>query len=235
MTLNINQHKNILISILKDIYTDTTLGPLLGFKGGTAAALFYELPRFSVDLDFDLLDAAQADAVFEKVQKIVEGYGEIKRLNKKRYTLFMLLSYDEKAMNIKVEINTRSFGSKYELKNYLGISMLVMNQPDMVAHKLVAMMERLGDTNRDIFDVWYFLKQRWEINTKIIEQRTALSFTDFLQKVIAALEKFDDRSILAGMGDLLDNKQKAWVKAHLKNDVIFQLKLLSDLQKQPTA
>lgn len=59
MTLNINRHKSILTEILKAIYEDATLAPLLGFKGGTAAALNYDLPRFSVDLDFDLLDPAQ--------------------------------------------------------------------------------------------------------------------------------------------------------------------------------
>lgn len=56
MMLDAAHHKTILIRILKDIYTDTTIGPFLGFKGGTAAYLFYDLNRFSVDLDFDLLD-----------------------------------------------------------------------------------------------------------------------------------------------------------------------------------
>lgn len=229
--LNTAQHKNILLQILKDIYTDTTLGTLLGFKGGTAAALLYNLPRFSVDLDFDLLDASKAEYVFEKVEAVVKNYGKLKRKTHKRHTLFLLISYNEMATNIKVEINTKSFGSRYELKNYLGISMLVMNREDMVAHKLVAMTERLGNTNRDIFDVWYFLKQLWDINNKIIETRTGLSFVDFLKKAINNLEKFDDTAILAGMGELLDNKQKAWVKSHLKQETLFLLKsYLSVLQ-----
>lgn len=226
------KHKNILLQILKDIYTDSTLGPLLGFKGGTAAALFYNLPRFSVDLDFDLLNGAKADYVFKKVEDIVKNYGIIKRKTRKRYTLFLLLSYSHKATNIKVEINTRNSGSRFELKNYLGISMLVMVLEDMIAHKLVAMTERLGKINRDIFDVWYFLKQPWDINIKIVENRTGLSFSEFLQKAINALEKFDDTAILAGMGELLDNKQKSWVKANLKSSAIFLLKLRLDLEKQ---
>ena len=52
-------HGNILLMILKDIYSDTTLAPFLGFKGGTAAMLFYGLDRNSVDLDFDLLDESK--------------------------------------------------------------------------------------------------------------------------------------------------------------------------------
>lgn len=64
MTLNVPEHKNILLQILKDIYSDTTISPFLGFKGGTAAYMFYDLDRFSVDLDFDLLDETKKEIVF---------------------------------------------------------------------------------------------------------------------------------------------------------------------------
>jgi predicted nucleotidyltransferase component of viral defense system len=63
MTLNIPTHKTILFQILKDIYSDTTIAPFLGFKGGTATLLFYNLDRFSVDLDFDLLDESKENYV----------------------------------------------------------------------------------------------------------------------------------------------------------------------------
>src|SRR4030042_3929953 len=115
--LDRNVHKTILLQILKDIYTDTSLGPLLGFKGGTAAHFFYNLGRFSVDLDFDLLKEAQEDLVFEKGERILRGYGTLKEKRRKQHTLFFLLSYDEKAPHIKVEVNRRSFGSRFELKS----------------------------------------------------------------------------------------------------------------------
>jgi len=34
-----------------------------------------------------------------------------------------------------------------------------------------------------------------------------------------------DRNILSGMGELMDEKQKAWVKNNLKKDTIFLLKI----------
>jgi predicted nucleotidyltransferase component of viral defense system len=37
MTLEYAKHKNILLRILKDIFTDTSIATALGFKGGTAA------------------------------------------------------------------------------------------------------------------------------------------------------------------------------------------------------
>ncbi|MDO9399637.1 MAG: nucleotidyl transferase AbiEii/AbiGii toxin family protein [bacterium] len=234
MSLNTVKHKNILIKILKDIYTDSTVGPFLGFKGGTAAFLFYDLNRFSVDLDFDLLEESKEDYIFEQIQKILSNYGTIKEAQKKRFNLLFLLSYNKKevgAQNIKIEINRRNFGSKYEIKAYLGISMKVMTKEDMFAHKFCAMYERINKTNRDIFDVYFFLQNDWLVNKKIIESRTKMSYKDFLQKSINALEKISDRNILSGMGELLDEKQKAWVKLKLKIETIFLLKLALDNEK----
>ena len=64
MTIDISTHKTILFQILKDIYADTTISPYLGFKGGTAAFMFYGLDRFSVYLYFDLLDESLEDYIF---------------------------------------------------------------------------------------------------------------------------------------------------------------------------
>ncbi len=225
MTLSIPEHKNILLQILKDIYSDTTISPFLGFKGGTAAYMFYDLDRFSVDLDFDLLDETKEEAVFSKIKEIVKNYGKIRETRKKRFNLFFLLSYDEKSQNIKIEVNRRSFGSRYELKTYLGISMLAMVKEDMFAHKLMAMYERIGKTNRDIYDTWFFLRNNWPINKKIIEDRSGMAFKELLKKCITKLEEMDDKNILAGIGELLDAKQKVWAKANLKKDVLFLLKL----------
>lgn len=53
--LDIQKHRLILTKILKDIFSDFELSSILGLKGGTALYYFYSLPRFSVDLDFNLL------------------------------------------------------------------------------------------------------------------------------------------------------------------------------------
>ena len=218
--LDRNVHKTILLQILKDIYTDTSLGPVLGFKGGTAVHFFYDLGRFSVDLDFDLLNEEKEDLVFKQIESILREYGTIKEKQKKLNTLFFLLSYGERDQNIKVEINRRNFGSRYELKSYLGVSMLVMVREDMFSHKLVAMLERTKTANRDVFDVWHFLKNRWPINKEIVEQRTKLSFKDYLRKCVKFVESLSDRAILTGIGELIDAKQKSWIKANLKKDTV---------------
>lgn len=224
--LNVSIHKNFLLQILKEIYTDPTLGPLLGFKGGTAAYLFYDLGRFSVDLDFDLLKESEADIVFEKLKIVLSQYGKIKESYAKRYTLFFLLSYQDGLHNIKVEVSKRQFGSRYHLKNYLGIPMLVMIKEDVFAHKLVALIEREGKTNRDIYDIWFFLKNQFPINKKIVEMRTQSTYEKAILQCISILENKNDRGILSGIGELLDEKQKNWAKLHLRSDTIFLLNLI---------
>jgi predicted nucleotidyltransferase component of viral defense system len=228
MSLNRDVHKKILVRILKNIFAKQDTGPFLGFKGGTAAFLFYGLDRFSVDLDFDLLDEDRKNQIYNSVSGILQDYGRLKDKEEKKHNLFYLLSYNEKiagAQNVKVEINLRNFGSRYEIKSYIGIPMKVMVKEDMAAHKLCAMSERLGKTNRDIFDVYFFLKNNWPVNKGIVEKRTGLMYKEFLQRSISSLEKATSRNILSGMGELLDNKQKAWVKKNLINETIFLLKL----------
>jgi predicted nucleotidyltransferase component of viral defense system len=225
MTLDIATHKTILFQILKDIYSDTTVSPFLGFKGGTAALMFYGLDRFSVDLDFDLLDENQAERVFDRVTKIAGRYGTIKDARRKRFNIFILLSYEDKARNVKVEINRRQYGSRFGIKTYLGVSMQVMVAEDMFAHKLMALYERIEKTSRDIYDVWFFLKSRTPINKEIVEKRSGMSFDQLVGKCVSMLEKMSNRNILTGMGELLTPSQKDWAKAKLREETIALLKL----------
>ncbi len=228
MTLDYSKHKSILLQILKDIYSDTYLATALGFKGGTAALLFYGLDRNSVDLDFDLLDDTREKEVFEKLGKITESYGVITESKIKRFNLLNVISYAPGAQQIKIEVNRRQFGSRYEVLTLLGISMLVMVKEDMFAHKLMAMYERIGKTSRDIFDVYFFCKKGWEINKQIVETRSSLSFREVLVRCIEMLDKMDNKHILDGLGELFTDSQKDWTRAKLKTETIFLLKLLLD-------
>lgn len=235
MTLNQTKHKTVLIRILKELYSHFEIGPLLGFKGGTAAYLFHGLDRFSVDLDFDLLSPEKEEFVFEEVKSILEKFGTIKTADKKRFSLIYILAYEDKefeAQNVKVEINKRNFGSNYEIKSYLGIPVKVMVREDMIANKLVALYERIGKTNRDVYDSWFFLSKDWAINKEIVEKRTGMTFRDFLVTIIEVVNQFSNKHMLAGMGELLTDKQKVWVKNKLKDELIFLLNLLLDTQKR---
>jgi len=231
MTLDYPKHKNILLQILKDIFSDTALAPYLGFKGGTAALMFYGLTRNSVDIDLDLLDETKEQEVFDKIQKIAMNYGKIVDSRMKRFNLITIISYDLKAQNIKIEVNRRKFGSQYELKTLLGISMLVMVKEDMFANKLMAMYERIGKTSRDVYDVYYFAKNNWPINKQLVENRAKIPFGEVVAKCIELLEKMDNRHILDGLGEMLTESQKDWARTKLRSETIFLLKAWLESEK----
>lgn len=224
MMLDYPKHKNILLQILKDIFSDTSLSPYLGFKGGTAALMFYGMDRNSVDIDFDLLDESKEKEVFEKIQKIAADYGKIVDSRVKRFNLITIISYDLKSQNIKIEVNRRNFGSKYELKTLLGISMLVMTKEDMFANKLMAMRDRIGRTSRDVYDVYFFSKKNWPINVKLLENRAKMPIKVVLARCIELLEKMNNRHILDGLGELLTQSQKDWARQKLRTETVFLLK-----------
>jgi len=229
MTIDYPKHRNILLQILKDIFSDTSIAPFLGFKGGTAALMFYGLDRDSVDIDFDLLDESKQQEVFEKIQKIVAGYGKVIDSRIKRFNLVTVISYAEKSQNIKVEVNRRNFGSKYEPKTLLGIPMLVMIKEDMFANKVMAMYERIGKTSRDVYDVYFFAKNNWPINKELVESRAKVPYKEVLTRCIELLEKMDNRHILDGLGEMLTEPKKDWARAKLRMDTIFLLKVRADL------
>lgn len=231
MTLDFPVHKRIMLEILKEIFSDTSLSPYLGFKGGTAALMFYGLNRNSVDIDLDLLDEKQENEVFEKIKKIAAGHGRIVDSKIKRFNLVTIIAYDVKSQNIKIEVNRRKFGSRYELKTFLGISMLVMTKEDMFANKLMAMYERIGKTSRDIYDVYYFSRNIWPINKKLIEERAKMSFEEIVKKCIVLLEEMDNKHILDGLGEMLTKSQKDWARAKLREETIFQLKARLESEK----
>lgn len=221
---DIQKHKFILIQILKDVYSDKEIGSVLGFKGGTAVYLFYNLPRFSTDLDFSLLNEKKADLVFKRIAQISRKYAVIKDSRQKRFTIFFLLSYSQESKNIKIEISKRKFPEYYEVKNYLGVSILTMKKEDIFAHKLVALLDRKSIANRDLFDLWYFLKNNWEINRALVELRTKEKFKTYLRKCLKAFEKVNETYILQGLGEVLEKEYKAWAKENLKKDLIFLMK-----------
>lgn len=229
--LNKEKHQLIMGRILRDIYSDTSISSLIGFKGGTCAYFFYGLTRFSVDLDFDLFtnDETTQHMVYEKIGKMLKAYGDVKDQYIKRNTIFFLLSYGDVDHNVKVEVNVRILMSDikehYELKEYLGISMFAGKKDYLFASKLAALTDRRLLAMRDIYDVWFFAKNNWDINTEVLKARTGKTVKEHIADCIPVIEAVKDNEILRGLAELLpDEKAKAWVKTHLRNEAIFLLK-----------
>lgn len=222
--VDINKHKFFLFQILKETYEDKELAGILGFKGGTALMFFYDLPRFSVDLDFNLLNPDKEDMVYGKVRDILLKHGTIHDEAKKFFGILSVLDYGAGERKLKVEISNRSFGDHYEVKNLLGVNMQVMVAPDMFAHKLCAMLDRTTITNRDIFDCWFFMSNKTPLNKAIVEARMEMPLAGYLQKCIETLEGMSDKGMLNGLGELMDDDIKKFVRTKLRTETITLLK-----------
>ncbi|MEK7664731.1 MAG: nucleotidyl transferase AbiEii/AbiGii toxin family protein [Patescibacteria group bacterium] len=228
--LNKEKHQLIMGRILQDIYSDTAIASLIGLKGGTCAYFFYGLPRFSVDLDFDLfsINEETQKIVFEKVKSILIKYGEIKNSRIKHFTIFSLLSYGDADHNIKVEINIRilmpNLKENYELKEYLGISMLAAKKDYLFASKLIALTLRSETAMRDIYDIWFFAKNNWDININVVKARTGKSIREYLADCITVVERVKDNEILRGLGEIISEKEKVWAKTNLRKETVLLLK-----------
>lgn len=222
------KHRDVLVSVLSDIYSDPRICHCLGFKGGTALYLFYKLNRFSVDLDFDLLDSTKGDLVHEVLLEIVLQYGRIKDVALKHYGGLVAISYEKGQHHLKIDVSHREPNASYESKLFLGVPALVMKLEDMAANKLLALTDRRIPASRDVFDTYFILRNKIDINETIIKDRTGLSLLEYLKKAIDYVEENFQHDLLDALGELVDQKQKSWVKNKMKQDTLMQLRIRLD-------
>ena len=186
---------------------------------------FHDLPRFSVDLDFNLLiaDKEKETEIYQKVRNILLKYGKIDDEAQKFFGPILVLNYGKGERKLKIEISNRPYDNHYEVKTFMGINMLVMTLADMFAHKLCAVLDRNELANRDIFDCWFFMENRTPVNKNLVENRMKMPFADYLQNCIHTLNKLSDKNLLNGIGDLIDDKMKHFVRTKLCDETIMLL------------
>ena len=232
MKIDKEKHKKIMLGILADISKDPELSVNLGFKGGTCCYFVYGLDRFSVDLDFDLLDAEKKDLVIKKMYELLKKYGTIKKgSNESR----VKLKYSDDSSALKIDISPRdelNHLNSYEITDIVsGVPLNILKQEDMFAHKLVAIKDRFENrsankiiANRDIYDINFFFNKNWEINYEIILLRRKKDAKLYFKELMEFIEKnVDNKKILDGIGALVSDEKRKWVKNELKNEVIKQL------------
>lgn len=102
-----------MLQLLKDIFSDALMSSALAFKGGTATMFFHDLPRFSTDLDFNLLDSRKEQEVYDRVRTTVLKYGKIYDEAIKHYGIIIVLDYGIGERKLKIEISNRLLKSRF--------------------------------------------------------------------------------------------------------------------------
>ncbi len=227
MVLDKKQHRILLFLILKDIF-NLEIANKLAFKWWTLCYFAYWLDRFSTDIDLDLVENIDENYLISKINSILQNYWEIKDFAKKENTIFWLLNYEKWKDNIKIEINKRIWKSnKYKIINLFWVDILSQTKDTIFSNKLVALTDRKNIANRDIYDIWFFLKNNWALNENLIKERTGKNVDEYLNYVIDFLKKLPKNyKILDWLWMVLDDKQKIFVKNKLLEETINLLYVL---------
>ncbi|MBR4453950.1 MAG: nucleotidyl transferase AbiEii/AbiGii toxin family protein [Bacteroidales bacterium] len=224
--MDINKHRYYLTQVLLAIFRHPELCKLLAFKGGTSLMLFHGLTRFSTDLDFTLLDATKSKYVYKELHRLLLKFGTIDDEAMKFYGLILVLNYGKDERMLKVEVSNREYPNHYEIRSLLGTDIRVMTLPDMFAHKLCALGERI--TPRDIYDVWFFLQKRTAINEEIVRMRTNMSVSEYAQQCAKKVREYSSRILMQGIGDvLMDNQSKNFARKQLIPETASALELFA--------
>ena len=173
--------------ILYGLYT-SELSKDIYFMGGTALRFFYNLPRFSEDLDFNSpnLNAQGFKKLIQKNVKSVlskEGFSvEVSfKQRKKLFTADLMFKgvvqqYNitdnrKAALMIKVEINCPKWDLQTEskvLSQYgYNFSSILMSKGNLLSEKLCAFLNR--KRGRDIYDLLFMLKRKFSFNKKVLD------------------------------------------------------------------
>jgi predicted nucleotidyltransferase component of viral defense system len=132
----------------------------------------------------------------------------------------MVLSYGEHDINIKIDVSRKIWKTnQYEIVNFYGTDIRVQDKATIFANKLVALTER--STNRDIYDVWFFFKNMFPISEAVLQERTRKTTKEFLTVVEQKIQKLTkNHNILDGLGEVLTEKQKYFVKEKLISELL---------------
>ena len=224
--MDINKHRYYMTQVLLAIFQDCELCKLLAFKGGTSLMMFHGLTRFSTDLDFNLLDKEHTEKVYHRIRGILQRFGRIEDEAIKFYGAILVLNYGEGERMLKVEVSTRQYDNHYEVKNLMGTDIRIMTVCDMFAHKLCALGERI--TPRDVYDTWFFLQNRTEINSNIVRLRTGKSVSEYARQCAEIVKETSPKTLMQGLGEVLsDNTSKNFVKRQLIEETVSLLNLFA--------
>lgn len=220
-------HESYMKKILEIIFS-SPYKDIIAFKWWTLAYFHYDLPRFSTDIDLDLLDITKEKEVIDYMNQELPLIGEVERPMLGRDLHRWKFHYDQNGRNIKIELNKRQhLQTKYEIIIINDIAIQVQTAKSMVTNKLLALGDRRY--NRDLYDIHFFLKQWYIFDENIIQEKKDKSLVDWINMIINEIpNRFQTNAILHQLGEVLDDLQKPRVKNHLANETIELLKFYLD-------
>lgn len=230
-------HKIAMYELLDGLLSNPLIANNLCFKGGTCASMLGCLDRFSVDLDFDLPDRSEKEAVREEIYKVIDKLRFEVKDESRKYLQFFLKYRDipNKRNTLKLEI-TDKVSKMNEYKEFhlveIGRYCRAQTIETMFANKLVALKGRFEDrgsvAGRDVYDIYHFFNEGFGINEGVIEERTGKSLSDYARELISFVEdEITEKILREDLNPVMDNDKLKPLLPKLKKGVLIALKEIS--------
>lgn len=159
----------------------------LVFKGGTALMKFYQLDRFSEDLDFTARNQIDFERLVKKTVRDLENYGanvdeRNDEANSKAFKTRLavqgpLYTGDRRSLNfIRIEINRESSVSEFDnlrhnprFRDLTSFELTVLTEAEILAEKIRAVLTRKKP--RDLYDIHHLLSRGVEIEPDLVKSK----------------------------------------------------------------
>lgn len=185
---------------LNELYSEKEAQNIF-FKGGTALRLIYESPRFSEDLDFTVeieekifdkfisnlfRKIEKKETITFKPRKVISGKTFLLKSKSPLFTnethINLDFSFREKIIEPEKSIIKTDYPILFTSCIYN------LSKKEILAEKIRALLTRKKTKGKDIYDMWYLLSQRVEIDNKLINEKLKyynlkLSKNDVLKKI----------------------------------------------------
>ena len=184
-----NTEKDYLMELL--LYTVSEFKHMLVFKGGTALYKFYNLNRFSEDLDFDVVGKRyDGDALINTIVRNLELTGMPRTICETaehgneiniRFVVRGPLSDGSKESMSRVSFNlSRRERPTFVQKKLLvptyqelpSFELSVLDAKEIAAEKIRCIMTR--EKPRDIYDLWFLSKRGVTLDVSLIDKKLKL-------------------------------------------------------------
>lgn len=202
---DLSKHEKLEMEILEGLNSLKMLDHLI-FCGGTMLRLCHELNRYSVDLDFWLLNKEKEEAVFDAIKSYLKDKFSLKTSKNLKDSIVFEFSAKNYPRNLKIEIRKGRDKVKYEEKiaysRHSSIQVMVKaaTLEDMMRSKIETFLTRVQI--RDVFDIEFLVKRGVALDAS---KKELLE----MQKLI---KKFKAKAYRVTLGSLLEFKERQYYR-----------------------
>lgn len=200
---DLRRHETLEMEALEALNSKKLLDPLV-FGGGTMLRLCYGLDRYSVDLDFWMLDEGKEKGLLDSLVSCLEKDYEVTDSCIKRNTILIEIRSSLYPRLLKIEV--RRGVTECDWQERIAYSPYNDMQVLLKAHTLeYTMLKKINAALsrkeiRDCFDIEFLLKKGVQLTTEKSQ----------LEQLKDLVKSFKPRDFKVSLGSLLESRERAY-------------------------